>query len=130
LVRGKLAVVRELGYPDGMRYSFSGGDFSMTTLQEAIVEENRRIRLLRIVSDLLIQLLMSGRVSVSEADSLIDGVKDLAMRLFPGKELAFDLIYVPRFRRALLESGAYEDGPALKILDGGKRICEDSGNRN
>jgi hypothetical protein len=110
-----------------MRYSFCGGNFSMTTFQEAITDENRRIRLLRITSDLLAQLLMSGRVPASEADSLIGGVKDLAMRLFPGKEPVFDLIYMPRFRRALLESGVYADGPALKILDGGKETREQSG---
>ncbi len=102
----------------------------MTTVQEAIAEENRRIRLLRITSDLLVQLLMSGRLPASEADSLIGGVKDLAMRLFPGKGPVFDLIYMPRFRRALLESGAYADGPALKILDGGKETREQLGNRN
>lgn len=102
----------------------------MTTLQEAIADENRRIRLLRITSDLLVQLLMSGRVPASEADSLIGGVKDLAMRLFPGKESAFDIIYVPRFRRALLESGAYYGGPMLKVLDGGKETREQSENRN
>ncbi len=102
----------------------------MKTLQESIREEDRRIRLLRIASDLLVQLLMSGRVPASEADSLIGGVKDLAMRLFPGKEPVFDLIYMPRFRRAMLEAGAYAEGPTLKILDGGKGTCQNSGNRN
>lgn len=105
---------------------FSEGTLLMTTLQKEIREENRRIRLLRITSDLLVQLLMSGRVSISEASSMIAGVRDLAMSLFPGKEPVFDLIYMPRFRRALLESGAYVRGPALEILDGGKEICHDS----
>jgi hypothetical protein len=94
----------------------------MTTFQEAITDENRRIRLLRITSDLLVQLLMSGSVPASEADSLICGVKDLAMRLFPGKEPVFDLIYMPRFRRALLESGAYAEGLVLKIVEGGRNM--------
>ncbi|MBI5248934.1 MAG: hypothetical protein HY912_05515 [Desulfomonile tiedjei] len=102
----------------------------MMTLEQAIHEENRRIRFLRIISDLLVQLLMSGRVSMSEADSIIGGVRDFAMGLFPGKEPVFDLIYMPRFRRALMESGAYEDVPTLKVLEGGRSILGDVESRN
>jgi hypothetical protein len=31
----------------------------------------------------------------------------MALRLFPGKELAFDLIYLPRFHRLLAERFGY-----------------------
>ena len=88
----------------------------MTLLRQEIQEENRRIRQLRIMTDLLIQLLMSGRVSMSETDSMICGVKEFAMRLFPGKEPEFELIYMPRFRRALLESGAYDGNLTLRVI--------------
>jgi len=111
-------------------FFFSEGVFWMTSLQKAIQEENRRIKLLRIISDFLVQLLMSGRVSVSEADSMISGVREFAMRLFPGKESQFELIYMPRFRRALVESGAYERNPGLRVLDGGGSISVNSENRN
>jgi hypothetical protein len=102
----------------------------MTTLQKAIQEENRRIRLLSIISDLLVQLLMIGRVSVSEVDSMICGVKDFAMKLFPGKEPQFELIYMPRFRRALLESGVYNHNPSLRIIEGGRKVCKEPESRN
>ncbi len=102
----------------------------MTLLQHAIQDENRRIRQLRIMTDLLIQLLMSGSVSMSEADSMICGVKEFAMRLFPGKEPEFELIYMPRFRRALLESGAYDGNIALSVIEGGRKICNKLENTN
>jgi hypothetical protein len=108
-----------LGNRATMRYSVWGGLFHMTDLQDAIREENRRIRLLRITSDLTVQVLMSGRLSASEAASLIDGVKTFALKLFPGKDHTFDLIHMPRFRRALRESGTYDrERPALRVYHG------------
>jgi hypothetical protein len=108
-----------LGNPETMRYSVWGGQFHMTDLQDAISEENRRIRLLRITSDLTVQVLMSGRLSASEAASLIDGLKSFALNLFPGKDHTFDLIHMPRFRRALRESGTYDrERPTLIVYHG------------
>ena len=69
-------------------------------------EENRRIRLLRISTDLVVQQLMTRPITMNEADRMILGVRDLASKLFPGKEDVFDLVYLPRFRRALIEAGA------------------------
>jgi len=101
----------------------------MTSMVEAIQEENRKIRLLRIVSDLLVQLLLSGRVSAEDAHSMVSGVRDFAMKLFPGKESQFELIYMPRFRRALHEAGVHKDRPDFRVLDGGK-MCKNSGDGN
>ena len=77
----------------------------MDSTCDLIREENRRIRLLRVLSDLLIQTIMTRPVTLSEADRMIHGLRDFAIRLFPGKEHVFDLIYLPRFRRALREAG-------------------------
>jgi hypothetical protein len=81
-------------------------------------EENRRIRLFRVSSDLVIQMLMSRSVVLSEAESMIDGMRRLARDLFPDKEHVFDLIYMPRFRRVLREAGYLSTQPALKVLQG------------
>lgn len=75
------------------------------SLSEAIQEENRRIRLLRITTDLVVQILLTGRMNHEESLELINGVRSFALKLFPGKEDVFDLIYLPRFRRALREAG-------------------------
>ncbi|HTY23765.1 MAG TPA: hypothetical protein VMC85_11575 [Desulfomonilaceae bacterium] len=77
----------------------------MGSMNESALEENRRIRMLRIVTDLLVQVLMTRPMTLSDADMMIHGVRNLALKLFPGKEHVFDLIYLPRFRRALREAG-------------------------
>jgi len=92
----------------------------MKSEEDLIREENRRIRMLRIASDLLVHLLMTRPISVSEADRLIQGTRDLALKLFPDKGHVFDLIHLPRFRRALREAGAYDSPRSLRMLIGGK----------
>jgi hypothetical protein len=92
----------------------------MQTTNELVREENRRIRLIRIASDLLVHVLMTRPVSQPEAERMISGLRKLVLKLFPGKEHVFDLIYLPRFRRAFREAGGYNHQQALKILDGGK----------
>ena len=78
----------------------------MRSKDELLGEENRKIRLLRISTDLVVQQLMTRPTTKKEADRMILGVRDLASKLFPGKEDVFDLVYLPRFRRALIEAGA------------------------
>jgi hypothetical protein len=42
-------------------------------------------------------------LSLGEASQMVAATRRLALRLFPGKEHAFDLIYQPRLRRLLAE---------------------------
>ena len=77
----------------------------MEATNELLVEENRRMRLLRFAVDLAFQSLMTTPLSLPEAERLIHGTRNLACSLFPGKEHVFDLIYLPRFRRAMHEAG-------------------------
>jgi hypothetical protein len=65
--------------------------------------ENKKIRHLRNVVDLSLLEIRSGGLSVAEAYELEQRVFQFAMRLFPGKEDTFNLIYAPRFRRAINE---------------------------
>lgn len=88
---------------------------------DPIREESRKIRLLRTATDLLIQAILSGHVSMDEAATLIKGVRQFAMKLFPGKEKTFDLIYMPKFRRAMREAGLGDYTGRLKVLDGGQK---------
>jgi hypothetical protein len=92
----------------------------MKTHNELVREENRRIRIVRIASDLLVHALITRPVTLAEAEKLISGVRNLALKFFPGKEHVFDLIYMPRFRRAFREAGGYNHQHTLKIIDGGK----------
>lgn len=77
-------------------------------------EEDRRVRMLRISTDLVVQVLMTTPLTASQAQRIICGVRSLALELFPGKSDAFDLIYLPRFKRALEEAGTLPGGlPAI-----------------
>ena len=68
---------------------------------QEIKEENRRIRFLRFLVDLSIQSIQEKDLSLEEAFGLVEEAKRTALNLFPGKELAFELIYRPRFQRAI-----------------------------
>jgi hypothetical protein len=102
-----------------MGYVLLRGENSMNSDSDSVKDENRRIRLFRISSDLLIQLIMTRPMSIAEAEGMIDGLRILARQLFPGKDHVFDLIYMPRFRRALREAGLYHGNPDLRLVDAG-----------
>jgi hypothetical protein len=55
------------------------------------------------VVDLVTNVLRQSEVSVEEASELVAATRLFALRLFPDKALAFDLIYKPRFQRILNE---------------------------
>lgn len=70
--------------------------------EKAVEEENRRIRRLRLVVDLTLQRLYTDPdLSLLEALTLVERVREAALSMFPGKDAAFDLIYRPRFERVL-----------------------------
>ncbi len=69
----------------------------------ALREEDRRLRQLQFVVSLALQTIAQGSVTYREATAMLDGTRTLALNLFPGKELAFDLIYRPRFQRLIAQ---------------------------
>jgi hypothetical protein len=66
-------------------------------------EEDRRVRQLQVAVSLALSVIAQTPMSLSQAQDMVSATRSLALRLFPGKELAFDLIYLPRFRRLLGE---------------------------
>ena len=74
----------------------------MATQQE-LEEEDRRLRQLRLVVDLALSVIGQTDMTLTQAEEMVSATRGMALRLFPGKELAFDLIYLPRFRRLLTE---------------------------
>jgi hypothetical protein len=71
-------------------------------LNEALREENRRLRRLRLLVDLtLARLHQDPDLSLLDALQMTERCRDAALTLFPGKETAFELIYRPRFERVL-----------------------------
>ena len=45
--------------------------------------------------------LLSQDIPHEEALKIVEGVRRQALKMFPGKDEAFEIIYIPRFRRAL-----------------------------
>ncbi len=71
--------------------------------REELEEEDRRVRQLRTVVHLALSVIAQTDMKLADAEEMISAVRRAALRLFPGKEFAFDLIYLPRFRRLLAE---------------------------
>jgi hypothetical protein len=71
--------------------------------REELEDEDRRVRHLRTLVHLALSVMAQDDLGLSEAENMVGSVRRAALRLFPGKELAFDLIYLPRFRRLLVE---------------------------
>jgi len=70
---------------------------------EELKDEERRLKQLRLVVGLTMSAISQTNVSFEEASQMVAATRRLALRLFPGKEHAFDLIYQPRLRRLLAE---------------------------
>jgi hypothetical protein len=68
------------------------------------LDEGQRIRRLQLMMDLVMQVIAQDpKLSVEEASQMVADSRDAALALFPGKELAFDLLYRPRFQRLMRE---------------------------
>jgi hypothetical protein len=75
--------------------------------REELEEEDRRVRQLRIAVGLALSVIGQTDMTLAQAQEMVTATRGMALRLFPGKELAFDLIYLPRFRRLLAERFGY-----------------------
>ena len=72
-------------------------------MDDPVQEEEKKLRRLRFIVDFAIEYLRSQQLNHDEAIRVVEGVRKHALKLFPGKEDAFDIIYAPRFKRALNE---------------------------
>lgn len=70
-------------------------------LQET-AEEARLIRRLQMMMNLVMQTIaQDSSLSVDEAAQMIADSKKAALAMFPDKELAYDIIWRPRFQRLM-----------------------------
>jgi hypothetical protein len=70
---------------------------------EEIKQENRRVRTLRILTDLTFQRLCLERMSIVEAREAVHDLRMAATNMFPGKGGVFDLVIAPRLERVIME---------------------------
>jgi len=71
--------------------------------EEEIREENRKVRRLQIVVDLVMNCLWQEDLPIEEASEMVAATREFALNLFPDKGSTYDLIYKPRFQRLLTE---------------------------
>ncbi len=72
--------------------------------QEEIDEENRKIRRLQMIMNMVMSVLAQDEgLTVEEASELVANMKRTALAMFPDKELAYDILYKPRLQRILNE---------------------------
>jgi hypothetical protein len=67
-------------------------------------DEARLLRRLQMMMNLVMQTVaQDSSLSVEEASQMIADARTAALAMFPGKELAYDLIWRPRFQRLMRE---------------------------
>jgi mannose/cellobiose epimerase-like protein (N-acyl-D-glucosamine 2-epimerase family) len=71
---------------------------------EEQAEEQRLLRRLQMMMNLVMQTIaQDSSLSIDEASQMIADSRKAALAMFPGKELAYDLIWRPRFQRLMRE---------------------------
>jgi hypothetical protein len=74
----------------------------MTAEEQA--EEQKLIRRLQMMMNMVLQVIaQDSTLTIDEAAQMIGDSRKAALAMFPGKELAYDLIWRPRFQRLMRE---------------------------
>ena len=71
--------------------------------QPEVEDENRRIRRLQIMMNMVMAVISQEDMTLEEASEMAANAKRAALAMFPDKELAYDLIYKPRLQRLMRE---------------------------
>ncbi|RKY84186.1 hypothetical protein DRQ09_08985 [candidate division KSB1 bacterium] len=71
--------------------------------EKEINEENLKMKRLRFIVDLTMNILYQQNLTMKESLELIIATKKSVLKLFPDKSETFDLIYLPRFYRVVKE---------------------------
>jgi hypothetical protein len=71
---------------------------------EELAEEQKLIRRMQMMMNMVMQVIaQDASLTVDEASQMIADSRKAALTMFPGKELAYDLIWRPRFQRLMRE---------------------------
>ena len=71
---------------------------------EEQAEEQKLIRRLQMMMNMVMQVIaQDASLTVDDAAQMIADSRKAALAMFPGKELAYDLIWRPRFQRLMRE---------------------------
>jgi len=74
------------------------------TVAASDAEEAKLIRRMQLMMSLVMQTVaQDSSLTIDEASQMIADARGAALAMFPGKELAYDLIWKPRFQRLMQE---------------------------
>jgi hypothetical protein len=69
-----------------------------------MVQEAKLIRRMQMMMNMVIQVIaQDASLTIDDASQMIADARTAALAMFPGKELAYDLIWRPRFQRLMRE---------------------------
>jgi hypothetical protein len=71
---------------------------------EERAEEQKLIRRMQVMMNMVMSVIaQDASLTIDEASQMIADSRKAALAMFPGKELAYDLIWKPRFQRLMRE---------------------------
>jgi hypothetical protein len=80
----------------------SAGFVAISAEEQA--EEQKLIRRLQMMMNMVMQVIaQDSSLTIDDAAQMIADSRKAALAMFPGKELAYDLIWRPRFQRLMRE---------------------------
>jgi len=71
--------------------------------EEKFAEEERRVRYLARLADVVCALISQGNLTLLDSFRLMQIARAEATRLFPDKAAVYDLVYQPRFARLVAQ---------------------------
>jgi hypothetical protein len=85
-------------------------ELNQTNVESAIVTaeeraaEQKLIRRMQMMMNMVMQVIaQDSSLTIDDASQMIADSRKAALAMFPGKELAYDLIWRPRFQRLMRE---------------------------
>ena len=76
----------------------------VTLSAEERAEEQKLIRRLQMMMNMVMSVIaQDSSLTIDDASQMIADSRKAALAMFPGKELAYDLIWRPRFQRLMRE---------------------------
>jgi hypothetical protein len=71
---------------------------------QELQDEQRKLRRLQMMVNMVMSVISQDlSLTIDEASTMVADTRRAALAMFPGKELAFDLLYKPRLQRLMRE---------------------------
>ncbi|HEY1499387.1 MAG TPA: hypothetical protein VGF88_07405 [Acidobacteriaceae bacterium] len=84
--------------------AFGSQPESVPQTPQELRDEQRRLRRLQMMVNMVMSVISQDlSLSIDEASEMVADTRRAALAMFPGKELAYDLLYKPRLQRLMRE---------------------------